>query len=379
MRSVLVPVVGVVTAAAVVVGAVAAYTGRDHDRQRATVVRVVDGDTLVVAYDDAQHRVRLLNVDTPETVAPGQPVQCLGPEATAFLQTRLPVGATVVLRFDEDRLDRYDRELAGVFDGDVLVNAEIARAGLGVAVIYEPNRRFYGQVRDAQEEAERREVGLFSPTLACTLPAEVADLERRGAALVLPDEADLETLDSYTAEVAAAASAAQALRRRIADPGASFVAGTYGREQREGLAARVTAVGTEMREEERAARAARSEEVERIAAAARAAREKAERAARLKAERERAAAEAREERRLAAEAEARAEREAVAEAQRQAEEDAEGAEDDSEDTWTDTGAEGDGDGGSSSGGADTYTGCRAYGSGGTSVDDQGRPYTKIPC
>ena len=169
VRSALVPVVGVVTAAAVVLGAVVAFTGPDDDRQRATVVRVVDGDTLVVDYDDAQHRVRLLNVDTPETVAPGQPVQCLGPEATAFLETRLPVGAPVVLRFDEDRLDRYDRELAGVFDADdVLVNAEIARAGLGVAVVHEPNRRFYAQVRDAQEEAEAHQVGRFSPTLACT-------------------------------------------------------------------------------------------------------------------------------------------------------------------------------------------------------------------
>lgn len=113
------------------------------ESQRARIVRVVDGDTIVVDYDGTDHRVRLLNVDTPETVQPGQPVQCLGPEATAFLRDRLPVGAPVVLRFDEERLDRYDRELAGVFDAeDALVNAKIARAGLGVAVLYEPNRRF---------------------------------------------------------------------------------------------------------------------------------------------------------------------------------------------------------------------------------------------
>ena len=136
--------------------------------QPATVVRVIDGDTLVVEYDGADHRVRLLNVDTPETVQPGQPVECLGPEAAAFLRTRLPVGAPVVLRFDEERLDRYDRELAGVFDADdVLVNAEIASAGFGVAVLYEPNRRFYDDVRSAQREATRRQVGLHSPAPSC--------------------------------------------------------------------------------------------------------------------------------------------------------------------------------------------------------------------
>ncbi len=136
--------------------------------QQATVVRVVDGDTIVVAYDGLDHRVRLLNVDTPETVQPGQPVECLGAEAASFLRDRLPVGAPVVLQFDRERLDRYDRELAGVFDaGEVLVNAEIARAGLGVAVLFEPNRRFYDDVRAAQREAERREVGLHSRRLRC--------------------------------------------------------------------------------------------------------------------------------------------------------------------------------------------------------------------
>ena len=139
--------------------------------QRATVVRVVDGDTIVVDYDDADHRVRLLNVDTPETVQPGRPVECLGAEAASFLRDRLPVGVPVILRFDEERFDRYDRELAGVFDAhDVLVNAEIARAGLGTAVLFEPNRRFYDDVRSAQREAERRGLGLHSPEPRCGGP-----------------------------------------------------------------------------------------------------------------------------------------------------------------------------------------------------------------
>ncbi len=153
----------------VLAGLVALVLTRDEPQQ-ATVVRVVDGDTVVVAYGEVEHTVRLLNVDTPEAVAPGRPVECLGPEATAFLRGRLPAGAPVLLRFDEDRLDRYDRELAGVFVDDVLVNAEIARAGLGTAVVFEPNRRFYDDVLDTQQEARRQQVGLHSATLMC--PAE---------------------------------------------------------------------------------------------------------------------------------------------------------------------------------------------------------------
>lgn len=159
---------GAALAVAVIVSTGCTAVRDGGHNQHATVVRVVDGDTIVVDYDGADHRVRLLNVDTPETVQPGQPVECLGPEAASFLRDRLPEGAPVVLRFDEERLDRYDRQLAGVFDADdVLLNAEIARAGLGVAVLFEPNRRFYDDVLSAQEEAERRQVGLHSPELSC--------------------------------------------------------------------------------------------------------------------------------------------------------------------------------------------------------------------
>src|SRR5215471_7815923 len=49
----------------------------------ATVVRVVDGDTVILRLGGADQRVRLIGIDTPETVKPGTPVQCWGPEASA--------------------------------------------------------------------------------------------------------------------------------------------------------------------------------------------------------------------------------------------------------------------------------------------------------
>src|SRR5699024_4494525 len=54
------------------------------------VVRVIDGDTLVALVGGEETTIRLLNVDTPETKDPDEPVQCLGPEATEFLTERLP-------------------------------------------------------------------------------------------------------------------------------------------------------------------------------------------------------------------------------------------------------------------------------------------------
>ena len=146
------------------------------DDNRGEVVRVVDGDTLIAEVAGQELTIRLLNIDTPETKHPDHPVQCLGPEATAFLTERLPAGTEIELEYDEEREDRYGRTLAGVVESDSLVNAEIAAAGLGVPVLFEPNDRFLREVTEASEDARENARGLFSPTIDCTIPAQVASL-----------------------------------------------------------------------------------------------------------------------------------------------------------------------------------------------------------
>lgn len=126
-------------------------------------------------YGGSEHRIRLLNVDTPETKDPNKAVECLGPEATAYLEQPLEPGDVVRLEFDEEVHDRYDRELAGVFEGDVLVNAEIARRGLGVPVVFEPNRLFYDEVVAAYDEGRKAAVGVFDPAMECTFASRVKE------------------------------------------------------------------------------------------------------------------------------------------------------------------------------------------------------------
>ena len=70
-----------------------------------SVVRVVDGDTLLL---DRNERVRLIGVDTPETVDPRRPVERFGKEASAFTK-RMVEGKRVRLEFDQDRRDRFGR------------------------------------------------------------------------------------------------------------------------------------------------------------------------------------------------------------------------------------------------------------------------------
>lgn len=172
-------IVGGLTASALAVGggavAYSAITTESVGSERAQVVKVIDGDTLDVRYDGSKHRIRLLNVDTPETKDPNKAVECLGPEATAYLERQLEPGDTVRLEFDEDRYDRYDRELAGVFEDDLLVNAEIARRGLGVPALFEPNRLFYDEVVAAHEEGKVDKVGIFDPAVSCTFASRVEE------------------------------------------------------------------------------------------------------------------------------------------------------------------------------------------------------------
>ncbi|MFW0169329.1 thermonuclease family protein [Rothia sp. P4278] len=139
--------------------------------------RVVDGDTFDVSYKGQDTRVRLLNVDTPETKHPNKIVECLGPEATEYLEEMLPEGSRVTLEFDVEKIDKYGRTLAGVYkDGGEFVNAEIARKGLGVAVKFEPNSKFYQSVLAAQQEAESQQRGLFDTSIGCNLSSQINDV-----------------------------------------------------------------------------------------------------------------------------------------------------------------------------------------------------------
>ena len=79
-----------------------------------TVTRVVDGDTVDVRVDGKVERIRIIGLDTPETVDPRKAVQCFGREASAHAKELLPLGTPVTLEADptQDSRDKYGRMLA---------------------------------------------------------------------------------------------------------------------------------------------------------------------------------------------------------------------------------------------------------------------------
>ena len=124
------------------------------------VLKVIDGDTIKIEYEGQVESVRLIGVDTPETVHPTKPVEPFGPAASAFT-TNLLAGKKVYLRFGEERRDAYDRMLAYVFrepDG-LFVNLELICRGYGRLSSFE--HKYMKQFQQCQERAQETRKGLW--------------------------------------------------------------------------------------------------------------------------------------------------------------------------------------------------------------------------
>jgi micrococcal nuclease len=122
-------------------------------------IRVIDGDTIML---DGNERVRLIGIDTPETVHPNKPVERFGKEASAFT-TKLVRGKRVRMEYDWQRTDKYGRTLGYVYleDGR-FVNAEIIKQGFGFAYVKYPFK-YMEEFRGYEREARDAGRGLWTP------------------------------------------------------------------------------------------------------------------------------------------------------------------------------------------------------------------------
>jgi micrococcal nuclease len=127
----------------------------------AEVLRVIDGDTIEVDLDGRTEDVRYIGVDTPETVKPGEPVQCFGPQASSY-NHELVEDRVVRLEFDAELRDDYGRLLAYVYAGDRFVNAELVEGGYARTLEIEPNTSRAEQLGRLEDEASDAGRGLWS-------------------------------------------------------------------------------------------------------------------------------------------------------------------------------------------------------------------------
>jgi micrococcal nuclease len=128
------------------------------------VSRVIDGDTIVVNINGKNETIRLIGVNTPETVDPRKPVQCFGKEASNFVKNML-TGQSVRLQSDPTQSDRdkYGRLLRYVYLGDVLVDEELISSGYGFEYTYDVPYMYQKEFKASEAYARGGQLGLWSP------------------------------------------------------------------------------------------------------------------------------------------------------------------------------------------------------------------------
>ncbi len=136
---------------------------------RASVVRVVDGDTFVAFREGgARLRVRLIGIDAPESVRLGSPVQCFGPESATVLRGLLPRGSPITAAYQgHPHQDRFGRELWDVWQGDGgFLAGRLVQTGAARARAFRPQHRFAAWLERLEASARRARRGLHG---ACGL------------------------------------------------------------------------------------------------------------------------------------------------------------------------------------------------------------------
>lgn len=124
---------------------------------------VVDGDTVKVHYKGKLETVRLLLIDTPESVHPSKPIQPFGKDASLYLKALLKKGETVQLEVGNPSRDNYGRLLAYIWlDGDLLNERMVSYGYARVAYIIPPNTKYLDELLAAQEQAQARKTGIWS-------------------------------------------------------------------------------------------------------------------------------------------------------------------------------------------------------------------------
>lgn len=130
--------------------------------ERVIVTKVIDGDTIEVNGDKT---VRLIGIDTPETVDPRRPVGCFGKQASNETK-KILAGKEIILQKDISETDKYGRLLRYIFlpleNGQTLfVNDYLVREGYAKVLTFPPDVKFNEQLRQAETAARENKKGLW--------------------------------------------------------------------------------------------------------------------------------------------------------------------------------------------------------------------------
>jgi micrococcal nuclease len=150
-------------------------------RKTYKVANVVDGDTIDIDMDGKTQRIRLIGVNTPETVHPEKAVECFGEEASKYTKSKL-TGKEVEIETDDsqDKYDKYNRLLAYVFLDGENFNEALIKNGYAYEYTYNVPYKYQKAFKEAQKYAEENNVGLWAPNACREEKKTTADCKIKG-------------------------------------------------------------------------------------------------------------------------------------------------------------------------------------------------------
>ena len=135
----------------------------------AVVLRVVDGDTIIVALNNREERIRMIGVDAPESVSLNEEENTVwGQAASEYTKSVLEPGTNIWMTFDIEERDQYGRMLAYIWlDSDTenlnhLFQKKLIEEGYALAIRYEPNTKYAAELYATMEGAMSARKGLWA-------------------------------------------------------------------------------------------------------------------------------------------------------------------------------------------------------------------------
>ncbi|MGR3220073.1 MAG: thermonuclease family protein [Candidatus Anammoxibacter sp.] len=144
-------------------------------KEQVTVTGIIDGDSIEILYQDKNRNVRLIGIDTPESVANKKAkrdseysniyignIIVMGQKATVFTESPVKSGDIVNIEFDTNRIDRYGKLHCYVWlENGLMLNEEIIKAGYAIPTTIKPNIKYQERFESSYKPAKKNRVGLW--------------------------------------------------------------------------------------------------------------------------------------------------------------------------------------------------------------------------
>jgi micrococcal nuclease len=127
------------------------------------VIKVIDGDTIEIYQNQKIEKIRMIGLNTPETVAPNKDIECYGIEASSKLKDLLQ-GKIVKLESDEtqENKDKYNRLLRYVFLDGKNINQKMIEEGYGFEYTFKKPYRYQKEFKLSESIAKEKNLGLWN-------------------------------------------------------------------------------------------------------------------------------------------------------------------------------------------------------------------------